>query len=256
MKHALKPSQYAILITIMLTAMAQLPAQTTSPQIKSVVPFVGCKSDGQLGPRNAPQGKAKTISAPADLAQRLAYYEEEDGVGVLAPRGWYCFGTYGSSGTNLYVAPQPIDSKLVLSGTWKGFTGSAIQFTIEYGGTSGRFGVAKTIARVFPAHQEFVQNVISEGIAPASNFPSGPYPNDKLVYKSNETVEFETPSNSTGLGTDSYLLSNPVSISGVRILVGDDPDLLALSMRLPANDNNLASIIIQQTEQAASSRKP
>jgi len=244
-------------LLIALAAGARTSAQTASAQTKSVVPFVGCKSDGQIGPRKAPRGKPKTISVPATVAQRLAYYEEEGGLAVLAPRGWYCFGTYGSSGTNLYVAPQPIDPKLILSGSWKGFTGPIVQFTLEYGGTSGRFGVAKTIARVFPTHSEFVSKVISdqEQVSPIS-FPRGPYPNDKLIYKGDDSVEFETPAQSKGLGTDSFLLPSSDPIRGVKILVGAEPDLMSLSARLPASETDLTSVIIQQTELYAASVKP
>ena len=85
---------------------------------------------------------------------------------------------------------------------WKGFTGSAIEIAVSSGGTSGRFEVAKVIARVFPAYKQFAQNVIAEGIEPASDFPSGPYSNDKLTYRAKNIVEFETPANTAGLGTD------------------------------------------------------
>jgi len=91
---------------------------------------------------------------------------------------------------------------------------------------------------------------------PASDFPFGPYPNDKLVYKSNETVEFETPAMSEGLGTMSRLLPNADPIHGVKVLSGDTPDLTSLSIRLPAKDNDLTSAIIQQTERYAASVKP
>ena len=43
-------------------------------------------------------------------ASKLAYYQAEKGIGVLAPRDWHCFGTYGSGGDTLYVTPQPINS--------------------------------------------------------------------------------------------------------------------------------------------------
>src|SRR5580692_3776159 len=62
------------------------------------IPFVGCKADGQVGPLKAPKETTKMISLPSELAHELAYYKAEGGVGVLAPRGWYCFETYGSSG--------------------------------------------------------------------------------------------------------------------------------------------------------------
>ncbi|HEY2040027.1 MAG TPA: hypothetical protein VGG95_10205 [Edaphobacter sp.] len=242
-------------LLIALAAATQMLGQETASPAKSFVPFVGCKSDGQVGPLDAPRGKSKRIYAPPDTARRLAYYQVESGLGVLAPRGWFCFGAYGSSGTNLYITPQPINSKLLFTSSWKGFSGHAIQFSIEYGGTSGRFGVAQTIARIFPTHSKFVSNVISEG-EPKSDFPRGPYPNDKLVYKSAEIVEFETPPNSNGLGTDSFLRPSSDPIRGMRILVGTDPDLLSLSIHLSAEDKDLISIIIRQAEQQAKSHKP
>lgn len=234
-------------LLIALAAGAQTSGQTAFSDTTSVVPFVGCKSDGQIGPRKAPQGKPKPISAPPVIALRLAYYEEDGGLGVLAPRGWHCFGTYGSNGVNLFVTPEPIEARLLFSDSWKGFAGSVVQLSVSAGDTSGRFSVARVIARVFPAHKEFVQAVIEENIMPASDFSYGPYPKDKLVYKNDEMVEFETPAMSEGLGTMSRLLPNPDPIHGVQILSGDTPDLTSLSIRLPAKDNDITSVIIRQT---------
>jgi len=194
---------------------AQTKPKTALPQ---TVPFIGCKSDGQVGPLKAPKGSAKIVSLSPELARELAYYKAEEGIGVLAPRGWYCFGTYGSNGSNLYVAPEPIDPKLVFTtDKWTGFAGPVIQLTVEDGGTSGRFGVAEVIARVFPAHMSFVQDVINEGIEPASSFPKGPYPNGKLTYKSKEIVEYDTPANTEGLGTKSWLQKNDQPICSIYL---------------------------------------
>jgi hypothetical protein len=215
------------------------------------VPFVGCKSDGQVGPVEAPQRQNKIVAITVESAQRLAYYKSEYGFGVLAPRGWYCFGTYGSNGSTLYVSPEPINPVDLFSTTWKGFTGPVIQISDEIGDTSGRFGVAKTIARVFPAYKAFVKSVIAEGIEPASSFPFGPYPNDKLTYRSKEIVEFQTPANIEGLGTDPWLQKNGDPIIGVAILMGQEHDLLQLSVRLPPKLTDLTSTIIQQVERDA-----
>jgi len=209
------------------------------------VPFVGCESDGQVGPVDAPQEQSKVVTISAEAAQRLAYYKGDKGVGTLAPRGWHCFGTYGSGGSTLYVSPKAIKSADLFS---KGFGGTAIQISTEYGDTSGRFGVAKVIARVFPAHLQFVKHVIAERLMPASSFPSGPYPKDKLTYRGNEIVEFQTPANSKGLGTDSGLQKNSSPVSGVAILFGEETNLLLLSVRLSPETNNLTQVIIQQTE--------
>lgn len=228
-----------------------ITAPAHSPKAAVTVPFVGCKSDGQVGPLKAPSGKSKVVSISAEQAQQLAYYKAEEGLGVLAPRGWYCFGTYGSNGNNLYVSPQPISSSELFSDSWKGFTGPVIQLSVSVGDTSGRFEVAKTIARVFPAHREFVQQVIAEGIEPASSFPLGPFPADKLNYRSKEIVEYETLANATGFGTASRLQSNSNPIRGVAILSGETPDLVFLAIRFSPNQSDLSAIIIQHLESAA-----
>lgn len=241
-----------ILVVLAALMQSSLFAAAASPQaVVAQVPFVGCKSDGQVGPRKAPAGKTKALRIDADSAQQLAYYKTIDGLAVLAPRGWYCFETYGSSGSSLYVSPEPINVAIVFTDKWRGFAGPAVQLTNEYGGTSGRFGVARVIARVFPTHREFVTDVVNEGIEPATFFPSGPYPKDKLTYKGNELVEYETPSQTEGLGTDSRLQKNAQPIRGVAILVGEDPDLVQLSVRLPANQVDLTTVIIQQVEREA-----
>jgi len=260
MNHRLRPFQYAILVIAMIDMQIMLPAQTaheaSKSELSSVVSFVGCKSDGQVGPLEAPKGKSKVLPITTDKAQQLVYYQAEQGVGVLAPRGWFCFGTYGSNGGSLYVSPQPMDAETLLSTSWKGFSGPVIQLSEELGGTSGRFGVARTIARVFPAHRAFVRKVIAESIEPANDFPFGPYASDKLIYKNKETVEYETPARADGLGTMSRIQKNADPIRGVAILVGPDTDLLSLAMRLPPEMDDLTSIIIQQVEREAAAVTP
>lgn len=230
------------------TPSKELPGTTVT------VPFVGCPADGQAGTLDPQKGTTQRVHIPKEVAQQLAFYKAEQGFGVLAPRGWHCFETYGSSGGSLFVSPQPIDAIMLFSDTWKGFPGPVIQLSAEDGGTSGRFGVARMIARVFPSHRSFVRKVVAEGIEPASNFPSGPYPNDKLTYKGKDLVEYQTPPQTEGLGTQSRLLKNADPIGGVAMLVGEDPktgeppSLLLLALRLPPEMTNLTSAIIRQTE--------
>jgi hypothetical protein len=192
---------------------------------------------------------AKAVTVSAEAAHRLAYYKAETGFGVLAPRGWHCFSTYGSDGSNLFVSPEPIvDSATLFSPDWKGLRGQAIQVSVSYGGTSGRFAVARTIARVFPDFKAFAQQVIAEGIEPASSFPSGPYPRDKLTYVDKKTVEFETPANTKGLGTDSRLQIDASPIQGVAILFGSEMDLVQLSVRVSEKDRDLVRPILLRIE--------
>jgi hypothetical protein len=217
----------------------------------ALVPFVGCESDGQAGPLKAPSGRSKTTTLPAEAAKRLSYYKAEEGIGVLAPRGWRCFGTYGSNGATLYVSPDPIKAADLFSTNWKGFAGPVIQISESIGDTSGRFEVAKTIARVFPAHKAFVEGVIGEGIVPARSFPYGPHPADTLKYRGENVVEFQTPALTEGLGTASRLQKNDSPICGVAILFGEEPSLLQLSVRLPSETSDLAPLITEQTEREA-----
>jgi hypothetical protein len=251
------PFKSALLIATLSCAASSISSQSNPAKVS--VPFIGCKSDGQVGPLEVPKGTNKLVSIPAEAAQKLAYYEAEQGSGVLAPRGWHCFETYGSNGSSLYISPDPIDSKLFFSDKWGGFTGPAIQISEMIGDTSGRFSVARKIARVFPAYMEFTRNIISEGLEPAENFPQGPYPHDKLTYKNEHTVIYQTPANTKGLGTDSRLNANASPIDGLATLTFYDEHpsinisaLIFIAVRLPPDQTNLIPVIIQQVEQEAS----
>ncbi len=217
------------------------------------VPLVGCPDDGQQGPNPPPANGTKSIVADPAAAAQLAYYVAADTPGVLAPRGWHCAGVYGSNGATLVVAPGPFQaSDIAANQSWAGASGDAIEARVASGETSGRFEVAHVAARVFPAHQAFVQGVIGEGIEPASSFPSGAYAGDKITAKGGEVVEFQTPANAVGLGTDANLNERLTPgadpVSGAAILVGDAPDLALAAVRLPAGLRALAPTIVAQFE--------
>jgi len=62
------------------------------------------------------------------VASQSFAYKAVSAVGVLAPRGWHCFGTYGSGGETLLVSAEPIDNFSRLS--WpKGLPGSPVQLS-------------------------------------------------------------------------------------------------------------------------------
>lgn len=246
-------------IAILSCSPLTLSSQDKTPKVS--VPFVGCKADGQAGPIEGPKDTNKLVSIPAESAQKLAYYKAEQGFGVLAPRGWYCFETYGSNGGSLYVSPQPIDSQMLFSDKREGFTGPIVQLSGAVADTSGRFEVAQTIARVFPAYMNFTRKVIAEGFGQKGDFPQGPYPKDKLTYKNKSTVIYQTPANTKGLGTDSWLEANASPIDGVATLTfyGERKSKIEarilLAARLPSDEANLTPAIIQQVEQEASQAK-
>jgi hypothetical protein len=214
------------------------------------VPFVSCKSDGQAGPVEAPKEVEKVIRIDPRAAEKLAYYESAVGPGVLAPRGWFCFGVYGSGGSTFFVKPESIDENNPFPLT--DITGKVVKIDSTWGEGSGRSVVAEVIARVFPKHRAFVQGVIDLFDFLASEITYGPYPADNLTYRSDEVVEFVTPPNSSGLGTMNRVKPNNESIEGVAILQGATPDLLLLTMRLPPDMQEFKSQIIQQVEGEAS----
>lgn len=211
------------------------------------VPFVGCAGDGQTGPVAAPKGVPKAVDIDAAAARQLAFYQAQDSFGVLAPRGWKCFYFYGSSGATLVIAP----SGNLQNALNAPLTGPAVVESQDYGGTSGRFEVAKYSARLFPQlEQAFIASVIAEGIEPKEDFPSGPYPADKTTAKSARLIEFETPANMDGLGTSGQLQKSALPIEGMAKLedTADGPDFYLLSVRLPANQAALAPAIVSQAE--------
>lgn len=239
-------TRHRVLTQVAALAMAShsLFAQTSAVS----VPFVGCPADGQAGPVEAPEGKNVIVNATTDAASKLAYYSSRPPAGVLAPRAWHCFGVYGSSGGVIFVTAGPIDYTIASAIFQSGLPGNAIVFDSTMGGGSGATLIAKVIARAFPKYRAFVKGVQEGYNMPASAFPSGPYPTDKLVYRTPRMVEFRTPAHALGLGTDAWLKKGDAPIDGVAILVGDTWDLLMLSVRLPRELAALAPVIIHQTE--------
>jgi hypothetical protein len=231
---------------------AQRPTASTKRTSVSV-PFVGCPSDGQTGPVKAPGGKAPAVLIGAKLADRLAYYSSAQDLGVLAPRGWHCFGTYGSGGEQVFVSPEPVNAKDLFSDDWNGFLGTAVQLDHSYGGTSGRFNVAEIIARVFPAYQWFAASVNRE-LSPPDKFSFGPNPKETLTYKTKTVVEYLTPAQTDGLGTHFGLKKNDASIVGAAALVERVPDSLLLAVRLPPVLAGLTPAIIHEVEREAERR--
>ncbi|HVB87575.1 MAG TPA: hypothetical protein VNK23_13020 [Candidatus Dormibacteraeota bacterium] len=247
----------AVIFVCLSIACAQPPARAQSPKEHPLprvsIPFIGCRAEGQAGPKRAPLGAAKLLPIPEDAAQQLAFYQASVGLGILAPRGWQCLEIYGSSGGALFVSPRPIVLADLYSKTWAGFAGPIVELDGYEGGTSGRYDVATIIARVFPAYRRFAQQVINEGIEPASSFPFGPYQADELTYKSSSVVEYETPAESEGLGTTGRVRKSNSPIKGVAILRGppaslEFPDLLLLAVRLPPGTTKLSRVIIHHLE--------
>jgi hypothetical protein len=205
------------------------------------VPFVGCPSDGQQGPQPAPR-RGAVPAVPAPAAAQLAYYASGD-LGVLAPRGWHCFGLYGSNGSILIVTPEPHGARDLLASPPSPLRGPAVQISSSSGGTSGRFEVANVIARAFPAQMAFARRVAAEGIG--DPLPRGPYPTDHMARLRPNAAGYTTPAGREGLGTDSRLVPSDRPIDGLAVLdTSGDWNLLKLDVRLPAAQAGLATPIL------------
>jgi hypothetical protein len=206
---------------------------------------VQCRSISQ-GEELEPRKKLGNIPrlAIAD-ASRLAFYVSASHA-VLAPRNWHCFENGGSSGSFLIIAP---DEGAVLAPPKGGVVGPAVQVSVAYAGTSGRFSVAKIDAQLFPEKREFVQSVIDEGIAPASEFSKVPVPSDVITRIGQGVVEFDTPPEHDGLGTMSWLAKGPLFIHGAIVLdeVGEG-DIVSVMIRLTPEEDGLAKIIASEIE--------
>ncbi len=233
---------------------AQTPVAGSEPQLDAVpVPFVGCASYGQVELRNAPKGITKSVPISPRDADALAYYLSADGIGVLAPRGWYCQGVSDSGGHTLFLSPKPI---LYTRPGWGGLKGSAIEIDYISSENSGRYDMAEMVARVFPCCRAFVARVWDLDVP----LPSSPFPNDTLKYRSRSSVEYQTPARTDGLGTfRSQLKRNGDPIVGAAILVGDSLNpsgAVILSSRMPRDLATLAPAIIRYAESEVATADP
>lgn len=217
------------------------------------VPFVGCPSDGQQGPRPAPRSGATPDVGDA-AAARLAWYADAWGTGVLAPRGWHCLGAIGSNGESITVAPGPLDWTAITSKG--GVAGPAVALSRSSGGTSGRFEVAAIAARMFPAAKAFVARVEAEhmGDRPSAH---APYPADRITRRGPWQALFTTPAGKTGLGADWTFAPGALPVDGVAILhPDDDMDLDVLRARLPKADRPLVAAIIADVRRPIATGDP
>lgn len=223
---------------------------TNSKAVPVSVPFVGCASSGQLKILEAPKGTSRSVQISSKDAQALAYYKSADGLGLLAPRGWYCEGVSGSGGYALFLSKKPINHDVP---GWHSPKGPSIEVNHMTSSASGKYEIAEIMARVFPAYRAFATSVM-EGVWDRLP-PGSPFPKDTLIYRGKNIVEYTTPAQTEGLGNfDSWLGKTDLPISGAAVITGDPPnvrtgpDLVLLSVRLLPALTRLIPIIIDQFE--------
>ena len=226
--------------TIALTVAISSMGQTTVPSL----PFVGCISYGQADKVEAPQGVSAKRSFSWHDAGNLAYYKSAE-IGLVAPKGWNCEGYSDSSGWGMFLSPEPIKGEP----RWPNFKGPAIDLHHISGENGfGQSQIAEAVFRVFPTFRTWaVRNM--EGFD--TRLPRGPYPTDRLRYRSSRVVEFETPPQRKGFSNDfSRIVPNDKPTFGVAILMGNPPEhLLVLSIRLPNELQRLLPLITKDIEE-------
>ncbi len=181
--------RYLTLSLLFTSAAPQIGGATTT------IPFVGCANDGQ--PNTAPSGQPLTINIPKIVGARLALYAGVN-LAVLAPRGWTCEGDESDNLISLFVSPAGGDPH----------TGPAI--IIESRSRENAFGniiITSYVERYFPkfANQRDVASIFSDNPSlTKSDLLAPSYKTDKISYRNSSIMEFQTPSNREGLGSDIF----------------------------------------------------
>jgi hypothetical protein len=226
-------------IVMLVCSLAPLVAQDNAPVPGGArVPFVGCGSLGQIDATEAPVGSDVSLPISPVLARQLAFYQTAQGMNTLGPRGWRCLGLYGSGSSSLLISPDPIEPH-------EGLSGSAIERIRSFRQTSGVYEIGGVVARVFPAYRSLYAGLFNDY---PNLFLFGPYPSDRLRYRSKSVVEYRTPAQKLGLGTRHQVQMNGNPIDGVAALVGEVQDLVLLAVRLPSDQAKLTVEIIRQVE--------
>lgn len=226
------------------------PAAQTRVEVD--IPSVACSVDGQTGPRTpSVLATAKALLTPSIAAQLSVY--SDGSFYVLAPRGWRCVESYGSSGVHLRVIPggSAFTDAQIRAGN---ITAQAV--TVDYwtGDTSGRFEVAGVGAPLF-------QNLVQLATQLQSGFPTvrirtSPWVGESLEIVTTALARYQDPPNTSGTGTNETGLSvSAVAISGFvrQVPSGHSPEappnLIVLAVRLEATNAVLVSPIAADFEE-------
>lgn len=233
---------FTVLLSSLILAVATDATPTRWPMVR--VPWVGCPSDGQQGPEEPPPAKPfQYVRVDPGLAPRLAYYASRYGEG-LGPRGWHCLALEGSNGDQLLIAKAAIPKDVLVHGP--AIRGPAIALASMSGETSGRFQVAMWVMRYFPRHRAFARAVIAEGLEPASDFPAGLFPGDKVLSRTPDRVVVETPPHLKGEGTASWIAADDLPVVSVVAFTANPPNGGFLSAKLPPEQRDLLPVLLGQ----------
>jgi hypothetical protein len=178
-------------------------------------------------------------------AAQLSYYHDAVLPGVYAPKGWHCTVWDGSNGRILLVTPQHLAAPYFPLPV---ITGPAVMIQTTQGESYGRFHVAIVAAELFPVvGREFIKNVRQEHLISDSSFDAEHYPDDRLQYLSDRFVQYTTPPNRSGLGTEGILDMSDLPVRGLTIL-NPHTEVISLTevrVRLSSELNPVAEAILR-----------
>jgi hypothetical protein len=209
------------------------------------VPTVGCPANDDMARASLQTGDSMAVPISQGGAEQLAYYKAQGSPGVFAPRGWSCRAWSGSNGSTLLVTPKRMDPPYF---PLPKVIAPAVVIQSSDTGSSGRFHVAIVAAQLFsPVAEDFIASVRSEHLISDSSFDPVPYADDQLRYLTDHFVEYATPANRTGLGTDGLLEMSDLPIRGLTFLnlQTEANALTEVRVRLPAALNAAAQAIVQ-----------
>ncbi len=232
-------------LTLTLLLCCPTVGSAEPPAAPQRVPVIGCLSNDEVGPGRLQTAQSVPAAVDPRLIGEIAYYSAEHSPGVFAPKGWSCRGWSGSNGSILMVTPRRLAPPYYPVPT---IAGPGVMIQTSAGATSGRFHVAIVAAQLFPlVGADFIASVKQEQLIPDSSFEAEPHPDDRLQYLSDRLVQFTTPANHTGLGTDGLFELSDLPVSGLIILnPGDEQNTLTeVRIRVPAALNSVAAAIVQ-----------
>jgi hypothetical protein len=223
-----------------LSAAASAPA----PEIPRV-PMAACPENEQSGATHTQPAQTMPADVSPAIAAQLAYYRAEGAAGEYAPQRWSCRGWTGSNGTILVVTPKALGPPYF---PLPAISGPAIMIQSSPRETSGRFHVAIVAAQLFPlVGAAFIAQVRAERLIPDGSLVAERDSDDELQYLSDRFVQYTTPANHSGLGTQGMLDVSNLPIRGLTILSLEDAAdaLTEVRIRLPPNLNPLAAVLLQ-----------
>jgi hypothetical protein len=206
---------------------------------------VDCPANDQTGAAHPLAGASMVAPVQQSQSEQIDYYKDEYGPGVYAPRGWSCRAWAGSNGTLLLVTPKRIEPPYF---PLPAVTAPAVMIQTSDIGATGRFHAAIVAAQLFPLiAEEFITRVRQEHLISDSSFNVQSYPNDQIRYLTDRLVEYATPVNHMGLGTEGLLEISNLPVRGLTMLnlESEANALIELRVRLPATLNSAGEAIMQ-----------